>query len=89
MLCSPALRTLVTIAISAPTGAYRVNTYGCPSARPFELVYPMAIQQDIKHARGKVVVGAVFKDDIDIRAFSFTEEDSFGNVTPPLTSYTS
>jgi len=47
-------------------GSYRINTDGRPPARPLKLVYTMTFHKDVEHTWGKVVVGAVFQDDIDV-----------------------
>jgi len=76
-----AIRPVVLVAeILYFSGSEQINTNGRPAARPFELVYTMTVKKDIKHARSKMVVSAVFQDDINVRAFGITEKCSFRHI---------
>jgi len=85
MLQSTAIRAMVLAdLVFGFQMSHRVSPDPCPTARPFELVYAMTLEQKIKHTWCKMMVSAVFQDDIYIRAFRFAGKCMLRHGTPPL-----
>jgi hypothetical protein len=66
------------------SGPHWIDPNRGPTILSPELMYTMTLEKDIEHARSKVVVGAVFQDNVYVRAFSSTKEYMFRHISPSL-----
>jgi hypothetical protein len=87
MLQSTAIRAMVLAdLVFGFQMSHQVCSGPCPAARPFELVYTMTLQQEIKHTWCKIMVSAILQDDIYIRAFRSAGKCMLRHGTPPLST---
>ena len=80
--CMSAFGALIIVVLTL-SGPDRINSYGRPTICSLELMDTMAFQQNIQNTGSKVVTGAIFQNNVNVRVFDSTEKFPLRHATPP------